>query len=415
MPLYVGIPYQPYSFLIKKLDGLIVAQNDKGRIQFSNTDASTVIKSAINALEAEGGKIVIKAGTYPVTDTIFIRKSNVSIIGEGWSTKLFLADGVNKDVLCIDPIGAGLSIEGILLSDFMIDGNRANNTSGHCIKVNSDATYTFFSSTIRNLRLMNAYFAGFYSLDASELFLESIHAGWCLNGIELYRVSESEIHTIVSEGYQDGIQLIDCKRIRAYAEGEFQPRYGIYLKNTNEVDLHFLAFHNKKHGVFLENSHFNRIRGVSSSNSQEGDGLYDGVNLLDSGNNILRVMVMGESSTLRHRTGIREEGTSDWNLIAGCHVGLYNVSPIVKVGANTVIRHNIGYVTENSGTTTFTAGVTSVTVSHGLVTTPKIVLITPHHSEIADIRVTAKTATDFTVEVSTAPTADRTFDWYAEV
>jgi len=73
------------------------------------------------------------------------------------------------------------------------------------------------------------------------------------------------------------------------------------------------------------------------------------------------------------------------------------------------------FLGENSGVATFTAGVTSVTISHGLAITPKIVLVTPHHSEIADIRVIAKTATDFTVEVTTAPTADRTFDWYAEV
>jgi len=57
MPLYPGIPYQPYSFLIKKLDGLIIAQDDKGRIRFSGTDAAKVVQATIDALTV--GKIII--------------------------------------------------------------------------------------------------------------------------------------------------------------------------------------------------------------------------------------------------------------------------------------------------------------------------------------------------------------------
>jgi len=81
MPLFIGVPYQPYSFLIKKLDDLIIAQNDKGRIQFSGTDASTIIQSAINALP-NGGKIFLKEGTYPISTVITLAKG-VSLIGEG--------------------------------------------------------------------------------------------------------------------------------------------------------------------------------------------------------------------------------------------------------------------------------------------------------------------------------------------
>jgi len=69
MPLKRGIPYQPYSFLIKKLGGLIVAQDDKGVIRFSGTDAS-VIQSAINALSAAGGTVFLKEIEKPSNITI---------------------------------------------------------------------------------------------------------------------------------------------------------------------------------------------------------------------------------------------------------------------------------------------------------------------------------------------------------
>jgi len=87
MPLFIGVPYQPYSFLIKKLDDLIIAQDDKGRVRFSGTDASKIIQSCINAL-TNGGKIFIKRGFYEITKDIAYALNSISgpaliIEGEG--------------------------------------------------------------------------------------------------------------------------------------------------------------------------------------------------------------------------------------------------------------------------------------------------------------------------------------------
>jgi len=97
MPLHVGIPYQPYSFLIKKLDDLIVAQNDEGRIQFSGTDAATVIQAAIDALPdvstykltgqpsvtGKRGRIILKDGFYEGSQKLSIPVgSNIALVGE---------------------------------------------------------------------------------------------------------------------------------------------------------------------------------------------------------------------------------------------------------------------------------------------------------------------------------------------
>jgi hypothetical protein len=71
MPMRVGLPSYPYSFLIENRGNLIVAQDSRGRIRFSGTDAASVIQSAINALTS-GGKIFIKRGTYTINSTLTI-------------------------------------------------------------------------------------------------------------------------------------------------------------------------------------------------------------------------------------------------------------------------------------------------------------------------------------------------------
>jgi len=97
MPLRVGIPYQPYSFLIKKLDGLIVAQDDKGRIRFSGTDAARVAQLAVDASPA--GSAVVMAGDFDVYRKI-TGKVNVAIIG--YNARLFWKGTSPPDPAMID-------------------------------------------------------------------------------------------------------------------------------------------------------------------------------------------------------------------------------------------------------------------------------------------------------------------------
>jgi putative cofactor-binding repeat protein len=51
----------------------------------------TSLQDALNALPASGGKVFVKAGMYPITDTIRITGSNVHIQGEGMGITAFVA------------------------------------------------------------------------------------------------------------------------------------------------------------------------------------------------------------------------------------------------------------------------------------------------------------------------------------
>jgi hypothetical protein len=52
----------------------------------------TTLQAAIDASPASGGKIFVKAGTYPITNTIQIKTSNIDIQGEGMGITLFVLD-----------------------------------------------------------------------------------------------------------------------------------------------------------------------------------------------------------------------------------------------------------------------------------------------------------------------------------
>jgi hypothetical protein len=79
--------------------------------------------------------------------------------------------------------------------------------------------------------------------------------------------------------------------------------------------------------------------------------------------------------------------------------------------SGTEIKHNMGYVTENSGTATISSG-TSVVVTHGLAGTPTVVTVTPRSTGYGTFAVTDRNSTTFTITVTTSGTY--TFDWYAE-
>src|SRR5437660_2214546 len=72
------------SYVIYSAGGTVYAKAMiPAGIDYSGTDAATIIQNSINALSASGGKIFIKAGTYNLTAALSIASSNVHIQGEG--------------------------------------------------------------------------------------------------------------------------------------------------------------------------------------------------------------------------------------------------------------------------------------------------------------------------------------------
>jgi len=113
--------------------------------------------------------------------------------------------------------------------------------------------------------------------------------------------------------------------------------------------------------------------------------------------------------------GIEETANGDYNYIIGNRVLNNSVAGIRTNGANTVVKRNIGYLTENSGTAVILAGSTKVTVNHGLVSTPEKVHATPLNDPGTYWYIANRNSTTFDIVLASPPSSDVIFSWYAEV
>jgi parallel beta-helix repeat protein len=87
---------------------------------------------------------------------------------------------------------------------------------------------------------------------------------------------------------------------------------------------------------------------------------------------------------------------------------------IVVAGSGHIIRRNLGYPTENQGRASVAQGQTSVTIAHGLVSTPSVVKALPEW--LTTVRLSSKDATNIVLEFGTAaPTGGSYVNWDAAV
>ncbi len=84
------------------------------------------IQSAIAALPAAGGRVLLPAGVYTCDTAVVIARDNVELLGEGNSTVLRLTDSANAPVIVIGETATPPPImhRYIRVADLMIDGNR---------------------------------------------------------------------------------------------------------------------------------------------------------------------------------------------------------------------------------------------------------------------------------------------------
>jgi len=110
------ITQQPYSYIIFTDGTNYYAKNGRtGQIDFSGTDAGTVIQNVINAIR-NGGTIYIKAGTYPLKKPLDLTTTTgIKIVGDGWQGTTTLLVQTN-DYPVIDMTDAW----GDIFSDLMI-------------------------------------------------------------------------------------------------------------------------------------------------------------------------------------------------------------------------------------------------------------------------------------------------------
>ena len=179
-------------------------------------------------------------------------------------------------------------------------------------------------------------------------------------------------------------------------------------------------------------STFNNI--ISESNGQSGvivlahDVSLDGVFYNNAGSEI----VMGDSTHCPSGCLIEGKALGNHRVEAGLQlvngsgnrysllmfenttiIGTLNEADDYQI-LNTIDKPLDGHRTRNSGNATIPNGSRTVVVDHGLVRTPRIVIVTGINSETVGAYVSARNETTFTVTVPNNITVDTEIDWFAE-
>jgi hypothetical protein len=109
------------------------------------------IQAAITA--AAGGVVQLSAGLFNLAAGLTITVSNTKVVGAGFgSTRLYVVNGTNP-AAAVSVTGTGTI--GVQISDLQIDCNKANNTIGHGISINTPYATTDTQHYLSNVDVVN--------------------------------------------------------------------------------------------------------------------------------------------------------------------------------------------------------------------------------------------------------------------
>jgi hypothetical protein len=433
------------SLGVRWSDQAFIRAVDFGAKFDGTTDDAAALQAAIDEAVAANKILLLDGGTSLVGTPLSISKP-VTIMGSGRAaTTLKLANGVNDYMFVFTGGDPGVGIHGAHFSDFKIDGNSANQTAGGGIKADGAIQCTFERLHITSVydwglklgpitggafghhnRVLNCLFdnsgssAGF----GGGAWLTSSDENWFVEtDFEFLGGASNPIgSTPVMLFDQAGLQhIIGCN----FVSGSHNC-IGIRAQNVVNTKIIACMFDGLAgDGVFLVANKCivanNLITGPGDAGSVPASGIHLEFN---THYNVISNNSLETSNTVagRVRSLIREEGTggSGDNLIEGNSVTVganpATVALIESGGTNTIVRNNIGWKTESSGTATVASGSTTVTVNHGLAITPTTgtITLTPTNNlgTANKFWVTNPTATQFTVNVDADPGAGTaTFAW----
>jgi len=175
---------------------------------------------------------------------------------------------------------------------------------------------------------------------------------------------------------------------------------------------------NNRSGIYLSRTSNGLVtNNLCKNNSQESAGTYDGITLWTALNMSLNNnKCFDDQAVMTQRYGIMETTGSDLNFFSNNDVrDNQNANNIFITGANTIVNHNPGFVTENEGSQTLSNGTTAVNVTHGCYYTPNAGDIQIHPIETLGSAsfwwVEQITSTTFEINVNADPGQDVDFAW----
>jgi len=354
----------PYSVIVYKDDTGVYAKDASGNIIAQGTadeDDASVIQSAID----QGGFIFIARGKYLIKETLSIKNglSHTKIYGELGKTTLKAEMGDNL----IELGEVGKYNQFIEIGYMVLNGN---NTSPIGIKM-------FRQLSPRLLRLSIAHFTD------SGIKIGGYTCHVEIGGCNIYSNSTCGIFAQYSLYEAGGLQPVSIRDSVLH----YNPT-NIYMHNTMAV-ITSVAFGPGKYGVSLLN-----VKGVVLNNCY------------------------WEVETCGIR--VKQEG-------GGCYVGIIEPyfgmdvdTKLIKIGSPEIEWIGGYNCISKRGTATFSGdgSTTQFSISHGLVSTPSNIQVTPRSEDASgDFYVTANTSNIYVNYLSAPPSGTNNIklDWNAKV
>ena len=376
---------KPTSYIIRINGSTFEAVNaHTGKIDYSGTDASSVIQSAINA---GAGKVFLKRGRYNLSSELTINEGVVlegEVLGAPLVTDKRTVLVTYKDTDFITLKG------GSELKNLDIAMGTALSDSHAILNITSSSGVDFQKPII----IDNVFVSGAIEANGSALKL-SIDSDANVSGVLVRNFSWY--------GFNKGVELIlnssypsaSISGNRFFGLTGKSSKYFIYL-DTQGIGTPYLST-NQFLGVILQCTS-GSLRGIyigakANANQFIGTSIYD---------------VPSSSYGVEICSGT--EGT----LLIG------RVYKVLDNGTRTKIINPYDYITQNGGTATFNGDgtTTSFNISHGLVSTPSTYVVSPASADAkGEFYVTAD-STYITVNYTSAPpsgTDNVKLTWYAEV
>lgn len=403
----------PYSYFISRVGNTIYAKSGTKGIDYSGTDASTVIQSAIDAISLTGGKILFKVATYDLSSTLTILTDNIRLEGEtrARTTKgvLFNYTGssncieVGTDVLMVyNPIIKGIRIlnDGTGVYGILVYANQA---------IIEDVQVSYFDIGIKL-----GYISG-----ATESLLDKVVVNNSTYEGIIMEQADSKLIDIVSNYNETGLCLfspvatqsggIQCTNIHLWgntATGlKIDDMFNCIITNivSGDNDTYSVEIRSEHHEVFgiiiIGGLFWDNALGTSY------------VRFTNEGNNILDTEIIGcRFDSLQPAFDYFSPVGS---VLSGKVIGCKFEGTIGSVPATIDFHHNLGYITEKTGTATITAGNTFVDVTHGLSITPTRLSTPPTNEYGLDYYLSNIGAVTFRINIQVPQLSNATFLWSA--
>lgn len=429
---------------LKWANGAFLRAEDYGVTSDGTTDDAANMQAAINAAISDKRPLLIRPGT-TIIGTALSVNGPLTIMGSGReATTLKAKAGLNDYVISFTGGTAGVGIIGAHLSDFKIDGNSANVTAGGGIKADGAVQCTFERLHLTSCydwglklgpitggafghhnRVVNCLFdqGGLSAGFGGGVWTTSSDENWFYGSdFEYLGGATAPIGSNPIMLYdQAGLQHIVATNFVAGANNAI----GLRIQNTKDTKVVGCTFDGTAgDSVFIAGNNCLIVGNVFTSPGDNGSVAASGVHLeFNTHYNVVSGNVL-ETAIANNKTRslIREESTggSGDNIITDNSLilnGTVTQALLEPAGAATsIIRDNVGWKTDNTGTATVANGTTSIAVNHGLSTTPALanIAVTPTNSmgTATKFWISGVGATQFTINVNADPGATTaTFAW----